>query len=81
MLVHRFNHTLNVDFYLFIGTIADRTGDYRGSFFLAGSVMRIAGAMCFPLRRILKWENRRKRVNKTESIDATLPTDLEFDVL
>ena len=79
--MHRLIYFLLVNCNLFIGTIADSTGDYRGAFFLAGIVMCLSGAICFPLRRILKWESRRTSARKRELRDSSLPTDLDFDVI
>ena len=41
------------------GALSDITGNYRGAFYLAGAAICLSGTICFPLRRISKWENRR----------------------
>lgn len=43
------------------GALSDITGNYRGAFYLAGAAICLSGSICFPLRRISKWENQRKR--------------------
>ncbi|OWF36096.1 monocarboxylate transporter 12-like [Mizuhopecten yessoensis] len=38
------------------GALADETGDYNITFYLSGVTLGLAGLICFPLRRISKWE-------------------------
>ena len=46
--------------YLFmLGALSDATGDYKASFYLAGSVIAVSGLICIPLRRISRWERQR----------------------
>lgn len=41
------------------GALSDATGDYKASFYLAGSVIAISGIICIPLRRVSRWERQR----------------------
>lgn len=53
------------------GALSDATGDYRASFYLAGSVIAISGVMCIPLRRISHWERKRNEKKQTlNDLDA-----------
>ena len=45
--------------FFFAGALSDVTGNYEGAFYLAGAAICLSGIICFPLRRISKWENRR----------------------
>lgn len=38
------------------GSLADQTGDYSITFYIAGASLAMAGIICIPLRRISKWE-------------------------
>jgi len=46
------------------GALFDITGDYQASFYLSGAVIAISGLLCLPLRRISRWEARRKKTDK-----------------
>ncbi|XP_033728826.1 monocarboxylate transporter 12-like isoform X2 [Pecten maximus] len=50
------------------GSLADATGNYNDSFYFAGGVITVAGILCLPLRRILRWEKTRhsKKLQKKE---------------
>ncbi|KAK3601160.1 hypothetical protein CHS0354_019159 [Potamilus streckersoni] len=41
------------------GVLSDHTGNYRASFYIAGASIALAGLICFPLRRIARWEKNR----------------------
>ena len=56
------------------GALSDATGDYRASFYLAGSVIALSGIICIPLRRISRWE-RKRQANKQTLND--LDTEIE----
>ncbi|XP_033759184.1 monocarboxylate transporter 12-like [Pecten maximus] len=53
------------------GALADETGDYNITFYLSGVTLSLAGLICFPLRRISKWENS-KRTQRDETIVPTV---------
>ncbi|XP_050415574.1 monocarboxylate transporter 12 [Patella vulgata] len=42
------------------GAISDSTGNYDAAFYMAGSVLAMAGIICLPLRRIASWEDEKK---------------------
>lgn len=47
------------------GTLADISGDYSITFYMAGASLALAGIICFPLRRISRWEKSRDQtINK-----------------
>ncbi len=52
----------NLSFYvLFLtGALFDATGNYNLSFFVAGGMLAMAGIICFPLRRIARWQHNKK---------------------
>ena len=58
----------------FTGALSDATGDYRASFYLAGSVIALSGIICIPLRRISRWE--RKKQEKEQTLND-LDTEVE----
>ncbi|XP_060073577.1 monocarboxylate transporter 12-B-like [Ylistrum balloti] len=49
------------------GALADVTGDYNITFYLSGVTLSLAGLICFPLRRIAKWEK-----GQNAQIDTTI---------
>jgi len=54
------------------GTIADKTGDYDGSFHFAGVVILISGLMLFPLPCVQRWLQR-KEVKRLQEQQTELP--------
>ncbi|OWF52347.1 Monocarboxylate transporter 12 [Mizuhopecten yessoensis] len=42
-----------------IGALSDSTGDYAFTFYFGGITLGLAGLICFPLRWIARWEQRR----------------------
>ena len=48
----------------FVGSLYDWTGNYNLSFYVAGSTIAWAGLICFPLRRIARWQNKRELEKK-----------------
>ena len=42
------------------GMLFDATGTYHSSFYFAGVTLGLAGVICLPLRRIARWQKRRK---------------------
>ena len=44
----------------FVGSLYDWTGNYNLSFYVAGSTIALAGIICFPLRRIARWQHARE---------------------
>ena len=44
---------------LHAGFLSDMTGDYNISFYVAGTFLGLGGLICFPLRRIARWERSR----------------------
>jgi hypothetical protein len=44
------------------------TGDQSISFYVAGSFMALSGIICFPLRRIARWEAKREQAKKGKGL-------------
>jgi hypothetical protein len=45
--------------------LADKSGDYSITFYMAGASLALAGIICFPLRRISRWEKSKDQtINK-----------------
>ncbi|XP_074652406.1 monocarboxylate transporter 12-like [Tubulanus polymorphus] len=51
------------------GSLFDATGNYDYSFYMAGGVLVVAGVICFPLRRIARWEARRQEIREEQEQD------------
>ncbi|KAL3886821.1 hypothetical protein ACJMK2_026788 [Sinanodonta woodiana] len=49
------------------GVLSDYTGNYKASFYVAGASIALAGLICFPLRRIARWEKNRNE-QRSESV-------------
>lgn len=58
------------------GALFDVTGYYNYSFYVAGSTLALAGVICFPLRRIAAWWNKRTLKKTLMGADV-----IEHDVL
>ena len=73
MVYYYSNHRcIDLHFDSITGALADVTGNYQASFYYAGAALFLSGAICFPLRRISKWESQRKiyiSENATNVID------------
>ena len=65
------NESGNIFKISFTGALADITGDYDITFYVAGVTLTLAGLICFPLRRISKWENNKKK----DTYDITIESD------
>ncbi|XP_069115634.1 monocarboxylate transporter 9-like [Argopecten irradians] len=59
------------------GALADETGDYNITFYLSGVTLSLAGLICFPLRRIAKWENSKISENNETVIPAVSVSEPE----
>ena len=44
----------------FTGSLYDWSGNYNLSFYAAGSTIALSGLICFPLRRIARWQHKRE---------------------
>ena len=53
------------------------TGSFDMSFYILGTVMAISGAMCFPLRRLRGWEERRALMKNAAPGDAATDVELQ----
>ncbi|XP_045207943.2 monocarboxylate transporter 3-like [Mercenaria mercenaria] len=63
------------------GALSDEAGDYEGAFYLAGAAIALSGAICFPLRAVCRWENRRQAKIKTTTTHFELQhSDKAVDV-
>lgn len=56
------------------GALKDATGTYNISFYVAGSTLAAAGAICIPLRRVAAWQQAR------EAKGRQAHPDMELDV-
>ena len=48
-----------VIYLLCVGVLYDATGSFHWSFYSAGVMLFLAGFICLPLRRIVRWKERR----------------------
>ncbi|XP_021375175.1 monocarboxylate transporter 12-like [Mizuhopecten yessoensis] len=55
------------------GALSDLTENYNSAFYFAGGTIGLAGLLCFPLRRIARWErNRNTDSNDSKAADVTV---------
>lgn len=59
------------------GALSDEAGDYEGAFYLAGAAIGLSGAICFPLRAVSRWENRRAGAGNTKNGPVQKPDPLK----
>lgn len=50
----------NIFKYFIIGIFKDWTGTYDMSFYLSGVLLVTSAVICYPLRKIKKWEDKKK---------------------
>jgi len=47
------------------GAILEATGSFAAPFMVAGSLIASGGFLCLPVRRIARWEQKRKEKRQT----------------
>ena len=60
----KFLSEINLVFLFFVGAFYDYTGSYDASFYLSGSLMLFSALICYPLKRINQWENKKTAENQ-----------------
>lgn len=73
---YQYYHCYHCYHCLSLGTIADRTGSYDGSFHFAGVAIFISGIMLFPLPCLQRWlqrkETKKIREQHSELVGSTV---------